>query len=145
MHECTSFFKTSEAPTSYFHHSTKRTQFLNEIVRKRIPKAAPTRWSLHSKLIQTILQYHWDLYKLFNSMNSNSVLWDPDTLVRSNGFYEGLTKDSKYYFLMVYNEIFIKTDTLFGVLQIKMIDIPYCIKKINETINLLEDLYKNFE
>ena len=78
-------------------------------------------------------------------MNSNPVLWDPDTLVRSNGFYAWLTKDSTYYFLMVYNEILIKTDTLFNVLQTKMIDIPYCIERINGTINLLEDLHKNFE
>ncbi|XP_014785651.1 uncharacterized protein LOC106867105, partial [Octopus bimaculoides] len=114
------------------------TQRLGDLVRKRIPKAAPTRCSSNSKLIQTILQYHGDLCKLFDSMNNNPSLWDPDTLVRSNGFYEWLTKDSTYFFLIVYNEIFIKTGTLFNVLQTKMIDISFCIESINGTMNLLE-------
>ena len=143
--ECTRFFMTSEALASFFHHSTKRTQFLDEIVRKRIPKAAPTRWCSNSKLIQTILQYHGDLCKLFKNMNTNPMLWDPDTLVRSNGFYEWLTNDTTYFLLMVYNEIFIKTDTLFNVLQTKIIDIPYCIERVNGTINLLEDQRNKFE
>lgn len=117
--ECTSFFKASGALATFFHHSTKRTQFLDEIERKRIPKAARTRWSSNSKLIKTILQYHGDLCKLFSSMNNNPNLCDTDTLVRSNGFYEWLIKDSTYYYLMVYNEIFIKTDTLFHVYKPK--------------------------
>jgi hypothetical protein len=110
--EFTRFFKASEAFASFFSHSTKRMQFLDEIVRKRIPKAPSTRWSSNSKLILTILQYHGDFCKLFNSMNNNPLLWDPDTLVRSNGLYDWLTKDSTYFFLMVYNKIFIKTYTL---------------------------------
>ena len=73
------------------------------------------------------------------------MLWDSDTLVRSNGFYNWLTKDSTYFLLIVYIKIFIKTDTLFNVLQIKIVDISYCIDRINATINLLEVLSKNLE
>ncbi|XP_076035906.1 uncharacterized protein LOC143021925 isoform X3 [Oratosquilla oratoria] len=143
--ECTSFFMTTEALASFFNHSTKPMQFLDEIVRKLTPEAEPVRWSSNSKLIQTIFQYHGHLCKLFKTINNNPLLSDPDTLVRSSGFYDWLTKDSTYFFLMVYNEIFIKTDTLFDVLQTKIIDVPYYIERINGTINLLEDLQKNFE
>ncbi|XP_076034499.1 zinc finger MYM-type protein 1-like [Oratosquilla oratoria] len=143
--ECTKFFKLSEALASLLSESGRLRQFLDEIVRKRIPKAAPTRWSVNSKLIQTILQYHGDLCKLFITVKSNPRLWDSDTLVRSNGFYDWLTKDSTYFLVVVYNEIFIKTDTLCNVLQTKMTDIPYCIEKTNGTMNVLEGLYNEFE
>ena len=46
---------------------------------------------------------------------------------------------------MVYNDIFIKTESLFNVLQTKMVDISYCIERINGTIKLFEDLHENFE
>ncbi|XP_032882331.1 uncharacterized protein LOC116976613 [Amblyraja radiata] len=101
--ECTGLFKTIDALASFFSHSTKQTQFLDEIMQKRIPKAAPTRWTSNSKQILTILQYHGDLCKLFDSINSNPLLWDPETLVRSNGCYAWITKDSTYFLLMVYN------------------------------------------
>ena len=143
--ECSTFFKTIEALASFFSQSPKQSRFLDEIVQKRTPKAAPTNWNSNSKLIQTVLQYHGDLCKLFYSINTSPLLWDSDTLVRSNWFYNWLTEDSTYFLLMVYDEIFIKTDTLFNILQTKMMDIPYCIGRINETMHLLEDLRKNFD
>ncbi|OAF65065.1 CaBP5 [Intoshia linei] len=60
-------------------------------------------------------------------------------------------KDSTYFLLVVYNEIFVKTDTLFNVLQTKIVDISYCIEKINVTNKSLQllrshfdDIYENF-
>lgn len=86
-------------------------------MKKYIPKAAPTRWSSNSKLFYFIIPW-WPLQTL-----QLYELSDPDTLVRSNGFYEWLTKDSIYIFLVVYKEVLFKTGALFNVLQAKMMDI----------------------
>ncbi|OAF69368.1 hypothetical protein A3Q56_02895 [Intoshia linei] len=119
-------------------HSTKRTQLLNEIVKKRIPRTAPTRWSSNfSVLLLSIIDNHFK--------------WDSNTSLVSQGFLNWLMKDSTYFLLVVCNEIFVKTDTLFNVLQTKIVDISYCIKKINETNKSLQllrshfdDIYENF-
>ena len=55
------FFKTLEGLSAFFSKSTKRTQLLNEVVKRRIPRASPTRWSSNSRLLQTVGMYHSDL------------------------------------------------------------------------------------
>ena len=49
MPECKAFFKTLEGLNAFFSKSTKRTYLLN-IVKRRLPRASPTRWSSNSIL-----------------------------------------------------------------------------------------------
>lgn len=143
--ECAGFFKTCEALSSFLQQSTRAEEFLNEIVRIHNSESMPIRWDIKPFLIRNILEHHDDLCKLFYNMNNNPNLWDSDSLVKSTGFYSWLTKVSTCFLLIVYNEIFIKTDSLFYNLQLQTTRMSDCIYRINNTVSLLEQLCNNFD
>ena len=65
MSECKAFFKTLEGLSAFFSKSTKRTHLLNNVVKRRLPRASPTRWSSNSRLLQTVSMYHSNLLIVF--------------------------------------------------------------------------------
>ncbi|XP_032067022.1 zinc finger MYM-type protein 1-like isoform X3 [Thamnophis elegans] len=152
MPECRTFFKTAEGLASFFSKSTKRTHLLNDDVKCRLPRAAPTRWSFNSRLVQTISMHQNDLRALFHVILENPDNWDNDTLMMAAGYDQWLSKPSTCFLLMVYEDIFNETDTLFKVLQNKVMDIEYCLARIRDTFTALErmklefnSLYDRFE
>ena len=62
--DCKTFFKTLEGLNAFFSKSTKRTHLLDNVVKRRLPRASPTRWSSNSRLLQTVSMYHSDLLRL---------------------------------------------------------------------------------
>lgn len=50
---CRIFFASISGFATFFSHSSKRTNLLDTIVKKRFPKLAPTRWNYSSRLVQT--------------------------------------------------------------------------------------------
>jgi hypothetical protein len=52
--ECNVFFKTLNSFSSFFSASSKRTHCLDQQVKKRFPKVAPTRWNYNSRLVDSI-------------------------------------------------------------------------------------------
>ena len=50
MPVCRMFFKTAEGLGAFF---PKRTHLLDDVVKRRLPRAAHTRWSSNSRLLQT--------------------------------------------------------------------------------------------
>uniref|UniRef100_A0A672GMX8 HAT C-terminal dimerisation domain-containing protein n=1 Tax=Salarias fasciatus TaxID=181472 RepID=A0A672GMX8_SALFA len=76
MPECRTFFKTAEGLVSFFSKSTKRTHLLDDVVKRRLPRAAPTRWSSNSRLLQTICMHQNDLRKLFHVIMENPDVMD---------------------------------------------------------------------
>lgn len=75
--ECQVFFKTVEGLSSFFNKSTKRTKLLDEVVKRRLPRAAPTRWSSHSRLVQTINHHYSDLRTMFQSIILQTGIMKP--------------------------------------------------------------------
>lgn len=92
MPECRTFFKTAEGLASFFSKSTKRTHLLDDVVKRRLPRAAPTRWSSNSQLLQTISMYQNDLRTLFHVIRLNTNNWDNDTLMMAVGYDKWLSK-----------------------------------------------------
>ena len=45
MRECKAFFKTLEGLSAFFSKPTKRTHLLGNVVKCRLPRTSPTRWS----------------------------------------------------------------------------------------------------
>lgn len=54
--ECKIFFSTVSGTSSFFSHSTARITALHEIVKKKFPKAAPTRWNYSSRIVNMIFE-----------------------------------------------------------------------------------------
>ena len=93
MPVCRVFFKTAEGLGAFFNKSTKRTHLLDDVVKRRLPRAAPTRWSSNSRLL-TISMHQNDLRTLFHIIMENPDSWDNDTLMMAAGYDRWLSKAS---------------------------------------------------
>ena len=100
--ECRTFFKTAEGLSAFFGKSSKRTHHLDETVKRRIPRAAATRWSSNSRLVQRILFHHPDLRAMFKGIGDNPDNWDGETLAMAAGFELWLGKRSTRFLLMAF-------------------------------------------
>ncbi|KAK7909674.1 hypothetical protein WMY93_014358 [Mugilogobius chulae] len=143
--ECKVFFKTVEGLGAFFSKSTKRTHLMDNVIKQRLPRAAATRWSSNSRLLQTISLYYSDLRELFHIINEHPENWDNDTLMMATGFDRWLSKASTCFFIMAYEGIFHQTDALFRVLQNKVMDIGFCCEKIRETLQTVEHIRQDFD
>lgn len=54
--ECKIFFITLSGLSSFFSKSTKTVNALDQVVKKRFPSVAPTRWNYNSRLIEMITE-----------------------------------------------------------------------------------------
>ena len=145
MPECRTFFKTVEGLGTFFSKSTKRTHLMDEVVKRRLPRAAPTRWSSNSRLVQSISMYQTDLRAVFRTMSENPDNWDNDTLMMATGYDRWLSKASTCFYIMAYEDIFCHTDSLFRVLQNKAMDIGFCCARIRDTIAVVERMRQEFD
>lgn len=60
LKECKVFFATLNGLVTFFTGSTKRTQLLDDICKRRLPKVAPTWWQYTSRLVNTVLENRTD-------------------------------------------------------------------------------------
>uniref|UniRef100_UPI0037E77704 zinc finger MYM-type protein 1 n=1 Tax=Semicossyphus pulcher TaxID=241346 RepID=UPI0037E77704 len=145
MPESRTFFKTAEGLGAFFSKSTKRTHLLDDVVKRRLPRAAPTRWSSNSRLLQTISMHQNDLRALFHIIMENPDSWDNDTLMMAAGYDRWLSNASTCFLLTAYERIFNETDALFKVLQNKVMDIEYCLARIHDTVAALGHMRLEFD
>ncbi|XP_053556836.1 zinc finger MYM-type protein 1-like [Bombina bombina] len=145
MPACKIFFSKLEHLVSFFSHSTKRTHLLDDVVKKRLPRAAPTRWSTNSRLVQTVNMYLPDLHAMFGIIVDDEEKWEGDTAFLASGFLQWLNKASTCFLLMAYEEIFLKTDGLFLILQHRVMDVAFCCESIREVMAFLERQRQDFD
>ena len=143
--ECKAFFKTLEGLSAFFSKSTKRTRLLDDVVKHRLPRASATRWSSNSRLLQTVSMHHTDLLTTFRAIDDDEDNWDNDSIMKSTGFERWLSKSNTLFLIMIYEEIFNKTDALFRVLQNKAMDIGFCCERIGDTIEYVKQQRQEFE
>jgi hypothetical protein len=95
--ECNVFFKTLSSFSSFFSASSKRTHCLDQEVKKRFPKVAPTRWNYNSRLVETVYKYKFELNTMFQNIE-NPGNWDNETYFAARGFLSVL-QDFNFNFL----------------------------------------------
>lgn len=151
--ECRMFFKAAQGLSSFFSKSTKRTNLLDDVVNRHLPRAAPTRWSSNSRLLQglqqqpavpTISKHHGDLRASFQVILQNPDSWDNDTLMLAAGYNRWLSEASTCFLLLAYEYVFNETDALFRVLQNKVLNVDYCLARIRDTAAALERMTLEF-
>ena len=131
MLECKAFFKTLEGLSAFFSKSTKRTYLLdNNVVKRRLPRTSPTRWSSNFRLLQTVSMYYSDLLVVFGVIGDAEDKWVNDSVMKAAEFERWLLKTNSCFLIIAYKEIFNKTDALFRVLQNKLMDIAFCCAQI---------------
>lgn len=143
--ECKYFFGIINSIAKFFAHSTKRVFALQEIIKLKIPNAAPTRWNYNSRTVNTIFQYREQLIEFFDQIVEHPENWDADTIAAGSGYLANLKDFKTYFFLSTFNLIFAETDVLYKILQKKCFEINYCINKIREAKSTLEEFRENFE
>ena len=114
-------------------------------MKSRLPRESPTRWSSYSRLLQTISMYHFDLLLVFCVIGDAEDKWDNDSVMKAAGFERWLLKTNICFLIMVYEEIFYKTDALFRVLHNKLMDIAFCCAQIRDTIDYVERQRQEFD
>jgi hypothetical protein len=129
---CRIFFASISGFATFFSHSSKRTNLLDTIVKKRFPKLAPTRWNYSSRLVQTIAEYRNPLKELFECILDNPSDWDHVTINEAGGFLSKLGDFEFNLLLAVFTNIFSMTDVVFNILQSKSLDITYCSREMRD-------------
>ncbi|CAI9722604.1 finger MYM-type 1-like [Octopus vulgaris] len=144
MKECKIFFSTINGLGTFFTKSPKRTNALDNIVKKRFPKATATRWNYSSRLIITTKENYNFIISLFEHIIENPEAWDETTINSAIGFLHILKAPDFLFLLEVFSDIFSFTDVLFNILQSKSHDIVYCKQQIDKTRTVLENKLDNF-
>ena len=143
--ECKIFFKTLEGLSAFFSKSTKRSHLLDEIVKRRLPRASTTRWSSNSRLVLTVSIHHLDLLTVFRTISDHEDSWDNDSVIKSVGYERWLSKTSTCFLITIYEEIFNQTVALFRTLQTKVMDIGFCCDQIRQTIDYVKNRREEFD
>lgn len=112
------FFVTLSGLSAFFNQSTKRTYFFDQVVKRRIPTVATTRWNYSSRLVNIVHTYRSDLIIVFEEMIEDPDTWGADA-VQARGFMQFLDSFNTVFMLNAFNEIFSYTDVLFDILQKK--------------------------
>ncbi|XP_063804876.1 zinc finger MYM-type protein 1-like [Pseudophryne corroboree] len=143
--ECRKFFKTLEGLSAFFNKSTRRAHLLDDVVKQRLPRAGPMRWTSNARLVQVINTYHSDVRAAFQIMSENPDNWDNDTLMMAAGYDHWLSQASTCFFLMAYEGIFKETGSLCRVLQNNIMDIGFCCTRICAIMSAVERQRQEFD
>lgn len=143
--DCKVFFSTLNGLASFFVTSTKRTKALDDIVQRRFPRAAPTRWNYTSRLVNTAKENHEALIELFNEIRNNPLDWDERSILSAGGFLQYLNDPKVVFLLQLFSDVFSHTDVLFNILQTKGFDIGYCVSQMKRTAEQLQRQRGDFE
>lgn len=143
--DCKILFSTLNGLGSFFTTSAKRTKALDDIVRRRFPRAAPTRWNYTSRLVNTAKENRDSLIELFTDIKNNPLDWDETSILSAGGFLQYF-HDPKFQFLLeLFSDVFSHTDVLFNILQTKGLDIGYCVSEMKRTAEQLQRQREEFD
>ena len=131
--KCKIFFLTLNGLSTFFSKSTKRTHALNqELTLRKLPKVSATRWSYTSRLVETVYDCKHSLITLFEKMRDPELEWDEETYNCAGGYLSSLRDFNFCFLLNIFASFFPLSDTLFNILQTKIHDVGYCVRKIDD-------------
>lgn len=125
------FFSNIEAFSSFFSQSTKRTAVLDEVVKKRIPKNATTRWNFKSRIVSTIFKYKSEIYECLEKILDDDSN-DYSTVNKAIGLKNLLDDEDFIFWLSFFNMLMPHCDILYNELQNRTIDCIKAHKYVNE-------------
>ncbi|XP_042235849.1 zinc finger MYM-type protein 1-like isoform X2 [Homarus americanus] len=144
--KCKVFFMTLNGLSAFFSKSTKRTHALNqEMTTRKLPKVSATRWNYASRLVETVFECKESLIAVFEKMRDPESEWDQESYNRAGGFLSSMTDFNFCFLLNLFASFFPLSDTLFDILQAKIHDVGYCVKKVNDFRLALEQKREEFE
>ena len=113
------FFANLQSFSSFFSRSAKRTAVLDEVVKRRLPRAAPTRWNLKVGLLNTL--YKNSFKECLEQILDNDST-DSTTLGEANGLLNHLNSTEFLYWLKFFHFIMPHVKIFFNQAQTRGID-----------------------
>lgn len=133
------FFANLGGFTSFFSKSSKRVALLEESDCARMPKTAPTRWNFSSRVVNTVAGNHEKLLNTFTRVLEHPSM-DDETTRLADGLKAKLEDFEFMFLLFTFEELFAQTDVLFNILQQKVMDVAFCKQRIENFMQLLNEL-----
>ena len=131
------FFSTLQSIPAFFHKSPKRTSVLDRIVGKRIPTHSEVRWNSNAKIIQVVYSERKNLIQAFEELTNLGI---GNTVHEAEGFRKILNSFNFVFYLLIFKDIFLKTEHLYSILQKKTVDIQMCIDSVKQCQTFIEDM-----
>lgn len=115
------FFANLQSFSSFFSRSAKRTALLDEVVKRRLPRAAPTRWNFKSRTVNTLFEYKNSFKECLEQILDNDST-DSTTLGEANGLLDHLNSAEFLYWLKFFHFIMPHVKIFFNQAQTRGID-----------------------
>lgn len=132
------FFANLHAFSSFFGKSPKRTSVLDQVVNKRLPKSAPTRWYFNTRCIETVYTYKDDLINCLDEITDAE--FDPVSINQAGALKNYLENETFLYWLKFFHSIMPHVDILFRQLQKSDIDAILIGKYIADFNSILQKI-----
>lgn len=114
------FFSDLTGLCAFFSNSPQRTNILEEVAQRRLPRAVQTRWNFQSRGINTVYEIRHELIDVMNTIQSDLKL---QSTIQQATAYKRLLEDQDFlYWLSVFHKIMPHVDILFKQLQKKITD-----------------------
>jgi hypothetical protein len=117
---------------------------LDNEVKTKLPKVVPTRWNSTSQIVQAVHEYRDTPVNFFQNTVDNPDDWDTETYLTSHGFLASFQDFDFIFLLSALNELFSISDTLLEILQKKAMDINYCLRKVIEFKDVINNKRTDF-
>ncbi|KAJ4922465.1 hypothetical protein JOQ06_019560 [Pogonophryne albipinna] len=137
--ECRIFFSHLSGLAAFFSRSPKRTQLLDEICQKRLPRVAPTRWNFASRLVCPVFEKKDALKDLFDYIVEHHKEFDDAAILSADGYLSNLGNFEFGFFLSTFNDIFAHADVLFDILQKRVEEFCICIEGQRDRFDQIYD------
>ncbi|KAJ1179402.1 hypothetical protein NDU88_004636 [Pleurodeles waltl] len=114
--EAQMFFLDVAGIAAFFLNSPKRTEILQDIVEKRVPKGSATCLNFNLRTINLIYEYRTDLENCFNTIESSGN-FECKSRSEARGFARTLQDREFQFFLFLFHEIMPIVDKFYNQLQ----------------------------
>lgn len=115
------FFANLHGFSTFFSRSPKRTAVLDEFVKARLPRAAPTRWHFNVRCVETVFVYSVDILLCLEKIIE--IEEDSKTINQAIGLKGFLQNEDFIFWLNFFHLVMPHCEILFKELQKRSIDI----------------------
>lgn len=116
------FFSNLTGICAFFSNSSQRTEILDAVVQRRLPRGSQTRWNFHSRGVKTVYDYRKDLITVMEIIENRDDITLQTTITQASS-YKLLLKDEHFVFwLSFFNRVMPHVEIIFKQLQTKCTD-----------------------
>jgi hypothetical protein len=101
---------------TFFSTSSQRTAVLDEVVQRRLPKVAHTRWHFHSRTVNTVFEYREKLINCMEKIISDESIKHIPTIEQASRLKRTLLDNTFISWLTIFHNIMTHVDILYSQL-----------------------------